>query len=140
MLTVKEALIQARALIADIDHWCQGEHAQDNAGGAARFDDETAHCFCAAGAMARVCGVEMVDGEFVDNGGPLYEASERAIRAATRRLFPAPTVPGVADLGNFVALNDGENGIPDDFDGDTYALAHANVLKVFDAAIEACGE
>ena len=41
---MKEVLVAARALIAEREHWCQGELAQDNLGLRVPPQDSTAVC------------------------------------------------------------------------------------------------
>lgn len=53
-MTPKEILIKARELIADPEHWIQGVNAQDADESEVDPEDETAVCFCMAGALLHV--------------------------------------------------------------------------------------
>lgn len=125
MKSTKELLIDARALIDDIDRWCQGHNARDNAGTACGSRNVRASCWCADGALIKV------------SGGALTTAGARiALNEAAREMFK------FGALYAYIDVNDGRVGIPEDFpivEGDDdleYAMAHANILKVFDRAIE----
>lgn len=126
MKTIKQILIDARALIADKEHWIQDDQAQDNAGASVEPCDKEAYCYCAQGALIRSYG-----GDIRQIG---WAAANDALERAAKKLFPA-----AIDKTNFtyVQVNDGEVGVPDET-GDAsiaYDLAHENILKVFDAAI-----
>ena len=53
-MTVKEALIAARALIAKKSRWIQGSMARKKDGTSVTSDDSQAYKFCAVGALSNV--------------------------------------------------------------------------------------
>lgn len=53
-MKTSEALIQAKALIADPKNWTQGAYARNENGDRRWSNDEDAVCFCSLGAMSRV--------------------------------------------------------------------------------------
>lgn len=54
MLTTKEVLQRARAVIDEPEHWCQGWFAQDRIGNNTRPDMFDAFAFCSIGAIRKV--------------------------------------------------------------------------------------
>ncbi|WP_439398573.1 DUF6197 family protein [Bradyrhizobium sp. PMVTL-01] len=126
MKSIKQIIIDARALIADKEHWIQDETAQDRDGASCEPNDTQAYCFCAQGALIRAYGGDLKQMEWI--------AASDALERAAKKLFPDS-----ADKTNFayVRVNDGEVGAPDDPDDANlaYDLAHENILKVFDLAI-----
>ena len=54
MLSIKQLLIAARALIEKPEHWTQEVHARDSAGNKVSPNSSKAVCFCAHGALVRV--------------------------------------------------------------------------------------
>jgi hypothetical protein len=52
---VKKALVSARALIEDPKHWTQGANATDSSGKITMPNSPNACCFCANGAILKVC-------------------------------------------------------------------------------------
>ena len=125
MSSVKDTLIGARALIADIEHWTQGNHAIENTG--ARVDPlaDAAYAYCADGALCRAArGFTGAEGF----SNARYEEAYEVLKAASQRLFGH----------NPVNVNDGdywdaelENASEEDFP----KLCHERVLEVFDDAI-----
>lgn len=135
-MNTKQVLIEARALIADIEHWCQEDYAQDDCGVGLLPNSEHAYCYCAGGAVYKVGGAEFdEEGNLIEN--ELTVTASQALHDASAKLFP-PTDP--TWWASYVEVNDGGRGVPADApDNVAYAQAHANILKVFDAAIEAAG-
>jgi hypothetical protein len=123
---IRAKLIEARALIADRSNWCMGMHASDRDGNAVYHNEPNAKCFCADGALGKVCGVEISPaGDWQNN--PLYNSVRSVVWDAATREFGK----------SHVCVNDGEH-LPDDFDDDSVvARSHRDILTVFDKAIEA---
>lgn len=123
-MNVKDALLQARPLIADREHWTFGSHAETAEGVTVDFDDPEAYCFCADGALARVTGVSSDWSET-----PLYQEAAQTLRRAAIHMFPA--------ANGYVGVNDGGIGIPPDLanERERYDAQHANILRVFDLAL-----
>lgn len=108
-------LKQAYAIISNRRKWTQGTYAKNRHGHSVRSVDETAVRFCAIGSIASIaCGT--------DDGA--YGSAERALNLHARKLFKMTAI-GVND-GD--PLNVGDKPVPK-------AQAHANILKVFRAAI-----
>jgi hypothetical protein len=109
MTTAHQVLKAARALIADPKHWTQGELARDADGNPEDEYQPEAVCFCSVGALMRAARVV---------GDDLNEAR-----------FGAFTQVGNITLDlrglTIVEFNDAED------------TTHADVLAVFDKAIEA---
>ena len=55
-LTPLELLTQARALLADPEHWTKGAYARGTKGEPMSPTDNSAVCFCSVGAILRVAG------------------------------------------------------------------------------------
>ena len=53
-MQVKQALIKARELIADRNHWTQGASARDDRGAPVPYTDPDAMCWCSMGAIGKV--------------------------------------------------------------------------------------
>lgn len=128
MPNTKDDLVAALALIENVEHWTYGDHAQTRDGTSVYPTESNAYCFCADGALAKVCQVNISeDGEWRDTAR--YDACAALVRESAHRLF-----------GTFshIAVNDGEDGtIPDNVDGaEVYAMMHENIMRVFVDAIE----
>lgn len=127
MPKTKSDLVAARALIANPEHWTYGDHAQTRDGTLVYPTDPNAYCFCADGAMARVCQVAITeDGEW--RATARYDQCAALMRDSAKRLF-----------GTFshVAVNDGEDGtiaasVPE---AEVYGVMHRNIMRVFTDAI-----
>ena len=117
---MKDQLIEARALIANIEHWTQGDHAVDDCGVQVDVNNPAACAWCADGAILRVAG---------DASSIAYRQMGDALSLACRRLFPefAAAQPAYP----YVAVNDGELPTRDA----SYELIHSTVLEIFDDAI-----
>lgn len=125
--TVLSALTEARTRIADIEHWTQGESAIDNTGAEVSVFSPDACAWCADGSLLASTGGESM---------PIYHEAKVFLTRAARRLFPE--VAGFDCHFPYVAVNDGDAGIPDDdiTDDDARSLAHDNILSVYDTAIK----
>lgn len=118
MKTTKEILVEARAVIADREHWTQENMAIENTGLECSPTDDDAWAFCALGAVCKVVGMD--DGE----DATVRDVTQHLDRAA-RALYLEPKV-----VYGIVSLNDGcanPDRVPD---------AHAAVLRCYDYAIE----
>lgn len=122
-----QALTAARKLIEDPEFWWRGEYAADNLGIACMPDDPDAYCFCALGAVHKVCGDISEDGDI--RGSDASNGAISFLSEAAEKLF------GRGEVG---AVNDGEIGVPDTVDDLAFerTLAHRNVLEMFDLAIQ----
>ena len=105
---VLDALVRARDLIADPDHWCRGAGAMDANGVGIPEDDPTAVRWCALGARWLACS-------YVGDERRM-ELSARMTRIMDRHLLAENGSYGLANL------NDGPDG-------------HRRVLAVYDASI-----
>lgn len=105
-------LVAARALIADPSQWTTHSLARDAQGLGRLATDEDAVCFCAAGALQRVCGGKLGNVE----GTYLYFKLWNVLDDAAAALGYGSTVHANDDVG------------------------HAAVLQCYDYAIEHCGE
>lgn len=103
---VNRILTEARNLIADPARWTQEAYARNDRGYHVDSTHPTACCWCASGAMCRVNGPEP--------DSDIWTACIKNMREACAELFP--------HMSGFVAVND--HG------------THADILKVFDRAIE----
>ncbi len=122
--TVLEVLTEARNLIADPEHWTYNTHAVDSDGVDVTPTNRAACAWCASGAVAKITR---------GFGKGCYDEATDLLSGAARSLFPDVT----RDYHAYVPVNDGEVGVPDDATGDRgIAIAHTNIIKVFDAAIE----
>lgn len=117
MKTTKEILIAARALIEDPKHWTREALARDAHGLKVSTRDESAVCFCGAGAVSRICKLEF------DPDGSGKTEWQRAYNEATERLR-------VANGTNIININDGLGWCDKEGQG-----GHAAVLAAFDKAI-----
>lgn len=106
-----EALIKAKALIADPKRWTQSFYARDKDGNHCSWCDEKATCWCATGARNRVISQKLVD-------FPLRMRVVAFMDAAAVKLGGVNSV----FFSSAVALND--------------LTDHATVMKMFDLAIE----
>ena len=128
--TVKAVLIEARRLISDIENWTQRELAHDNDGKVVEPSEPGAYCWCADGAVRKVLDIGPFDADA--DAKPIYFRAREALEVVARKQFPLSTEFSC----HYVAVNDGEVGIPDEIGNDeSFRLAHENILKVFDAAI-----
>lgn len=85
----------ARELIADASRWTTGAFAKDGQGRSVPADSPAATCWCAAGAIRRVAGLQ-------------WQASEKALisfQEASYELFQLRSVTGVNDgIGHHAVL------------------------------------
>lgn len=107
-MTIRATLQAARALISDIDHWCQDSFATDNTGCECRIEESFAYCFCALGAISKVTGLPPEQATNLE--------ATLALRDAVLALSGKPQI---------ASWNDEEE----------YGLAHVRVLKAYDLAI-----
>jgi hypothetical protein len=123
-MTLKSDLQAARALIADIEHWCQAEDAIDQDEMHCDPCGPEAYCYCANGACIAVAG-------------GTDSASKDRLNAMTDALGSSAADLGVSECG-IVDANDGNIDYSADCvtDDDHYRFAHATVLRIFDHAIE----
>lgn len=116
MKTTKEILIAARALIADHANWTQGALARVSVTGRCTGSiDPDAHCFCASGAVVRICKLECkeISESYQAQWQVLYKDAMQSLR----------------DVNQESIININDSG-----DRDT---AHAAVIETFDKAIAA---
>lgn len=106
--TTKETLAAARRLIEAPEYWTKGHHARDRFGTGVDSTSSRAVCWCALGACERA--------DPRNNGS----AAKRALVLALEVVEPRDRVP--ASVAEF---NDSET------------TTHADVLALFDRAIEA---
>lgn len=104
-----EVLTNARFIISDIEHWCQGAYAIDNTGSECAIHEDFTYAFCAVGALCKVATHDTI--AVMDL--PAYRALNKAVEQ-------------LGDSGGVASWNDGEE----------YEIAHARVLRAFDLAIE----
>lgn len=114
----REALIAARALISDSEHWCQDVHAEANTGMEVCLDDEEAYSFCADGALSKVCGVRIIDGtgDWIQNSA--YQSAFRELNESAFVLFNC----GIVETNDYWRDEQREK-------------SHKRVLACFDRAI-----
>jgi len=109
-------LVRARALIATPDRWVQGSMARTKYGTEVMVGDAAAACFCTAGAIHRV-EIEVYRQHGADVGTAAVSGAASAIRKAL--------IAREGDDTSIVVFNDRPT------------TTHAEILSVFDAAIEA---
>lgn len=125
---IKATLIAARALIADPEHWTQGELAIEKVGARCDANEPYAYAFCALGALAHVRNV------IAPAGDAYADAASCCLDNAASGLFSVPKRIGCLSL---VALvNDGELDELEDLEP---SEVHKHVLAMYDRAIELCG-
>ena len=118
----KSILTEARALIADPEHWTQESLAIQDTGAETTPTSEFAYAWCALGALQRVSDDD-------DDNTPRVSAADMLADAASQILNGRNCVT----KGNpIVQLNDDEHGV-----FDTPEETHAAVIRAFDLAISA---
>lgn len=113
MKTVRQLLVEAKALIEHPVHWTQHVYARDRAGGSVQAHDERAVCWCALGA--------------------LYHVGHNAM----------PVRSGVEVVGaarDLLTLHSQRKGLPIGASRVNDYLGHAEVMKMYDAAIATATE
>lgn len=120
--SVKQLLIEAKALITDPAKWCQDDFAQNEEGDAVDALSDQAKCRCSLGALGCAAGL--------DPSGPAPELTP-AIRllddAATK--LTRPSEEDDEHYATIVDLNDGAYSAPK-------MTSHQAVMAAFDIAIE----
>lgn len=112
-MTIKQDLIEARAMIANIDTWTQEAGARNSNRDRVRPWAKDACCWCADGAIAAICKSVITK---------RYGNAKHALLQSAMTLFKA----------DFVAVNDGRNTIDRAI---SFTQAHANILRCLDHAI-----
>jgi hypothetical protein len=95
--TTKEILVEARALIEHPANWTQGELAHDRCGYKAHPNEPRAVCWCAIGALKKVCDgnyfVERTARVVLDNqarsmfGEDVVDANDRRTHSQVLAIF-----------------------------------------------------
>lgn len=109
-MSAVEILREARALIADESRWTQGDYARDASGLSVTPTADTATCWCAIGALEKVCGPE--------EGLALFNSAYEFLYSAAMSMYR----DGVA------AVNDQRVHL-------LGSTAHAAVLELYDEAV-----
>jgi hypothetical protein len=117
----KQILIEAKALIANPENWCQGDYARDSDGLPTGALDEDACCRCSLGAVGCAAGVD--PNGFVPDLATTIRLLDAAALELVKRQHP------LAAFVSIVELNDGEERVPD-------MNEHQAVMAAFDLAIE----
>ncbi|QIG70707.1 hypothetical protein EVB91_156 [Rhizobium phage RHph_I1_18] len=119
----KDVLINARQLIESESSWTKGMVARDKDGYRIELYDSKAVCFCAYGAVAKTLQASLPR-EFIQPKAS--NIVETYLDKAVRKLYPSFRRNGIASssLPLMIAFNDGPR------------RKHADVLRIFDTAIE----
>lgn len=112
-MTTHETLISARALISNVDDWCQNYYALDGTGVICGEASPYARRWCAQGALSRVTMYEV-------RRRDAYQDAHMALCRAAAELFGVPSI---------FSVNDGRGMT------DTPNECHAKVLAAYDRAI-----
>lgn len=120
-----EVLTNARALIADPEHWCQEHLAIADAGYGVPPTHGDAYAFCALGAILHVCNVDDLWGNTREDEPNVAVQANSALEVCAVRLY---------GTGDVATVNDAEIATLWDAP-DPYAAAHAAVLALYDCAI-----
>ena len=107
-----EALKAAKEIIATPEKWCREYYAMDATGACISALSEEAVCFCALGALQRVC---IVDLDKCNDYGALYADTASVLYRAIKN-----SIKKFCDVASF---ND--------------TATHADVIAMFDRAIAA---
>ena len=113
-----DILTKARNVISQEENWTKKYFARDSLGNPIPVEEAEAKCFCAVGAMYKVCAVRIkTDESFIDNFQQLLTAE-----------IPENKDRRYADHQNIINYNDDSN------------TSHKQILEVFDRAIATAKE